>query len=138
MNSTNNKNRVLDTLFVMNDSDFICHNCNSLLFNLGEDYVKICKICKTKTSITKNTIFDNVRFGLLKAFDIAIEYYNSNYSITSVDISNKYNISQKTAWGYLNKIKENKEFIYKLIEYNSKKESEIQNMVKLKKYLINH
>lgn len=138
MNSSKNLNKENDIIYILsllNESTFKCYKCSSSEFHTGKNYVKICKTCKAKTSITKYTLFHNVRFGLIKAFKIAIEYHNSNYSITSVEISKKYKITQKTAWNFLKKVENNKDYIIKLNKYNSTSKEDIQNQIKLKKYL---
>jgi hypothetical protein len=67
-------------------------------------YIKICKSCKKKISPKKNTLFENVRFGLVTAFHIYIETKLNTEKISSVKIAERYNITQKTAWEFLNKI----------------------------------
>lgn len=107
-------------LFINNSEKFICHKCNGINFYKSIDFTKICKSCKSKTYITHNTIFHNVRFGIVKAFEITIDYYNSSYNLKSIEVSKKYNITQKTAWHFLNKIRNNKEFIELLFAHKTK------------------
>lgn len=107
-------------LFINNSENFICHKCNGTSFYKNIEFTKICKSCKSKTYITQNTIFHNVRFGIVKAFEITIDCYNSNYNLKSIEVSKKYNITQKTAWHFLNKIRNNKQFIEVLFAHKVK------------------
>lgn len=98
-------------IMLVSNDDFICYNCRSIAFYKGVDYEKICKKCKAKTSITRSTIFHNVRFGIVKAFAIADAYYKSEYTLSSYRVARNYGVTQKTAWIYLKKIMENKNYI---------------------------
>ena len=90
--------RCKNLLSLINNNDFKCLSCNSIEFYKGKDFVKICKKCKRKTFVTQNTVFHNVRFGLVKAFKILIDCYDSNYNLKSIEVSKNYNITQKTAY----------------------------------------
>ncbi len=118
-------------LFINNSEKFICHKCNGINFYKSIDYTKVCKSCKSKTYITQNTIFHNVRFGIVKAFEITIDCYTSSYNLKSTEISNKYNITQKTAWHFLNKIKNNKQFIEFLFADKTKTQLKIEEKLRL-------
>lgn len=119
-------------LLISFSNDFVCPKCGCIKYYKGFEFEKICRKCKSKISITKNTIFHNLRFGIVKAFEIANEYYNSDYSLSSVGVAKKYCITQKTAWSYLNKIKENKEFVEKIFyqPIKEKKEQKMDNKIK--------
>lgn len=120
-------------LFNNNSEKFICHKCNGIIFYNGFEFAKICKSCKSKTYITQNTIFHNVRFGIVKAFEIAIDYHNSNYTLKCIEVSKNYDITQKTAWYFLDKIRNNKEFIEVL--FANKTKSQLTNEEKLRLFL---
>lgn len=81
-----------------------------------------------KISPKKNTLFENVRFGLVTAFHIYLETKLNTEKIRSVDISERYNITQKTAWEFLNKIN-TFNFNYNIERY--KDIEELENEVKL-------
>ena len=109
-----------------------CDSCGNEEFYQGSDfiktYIKICKSCKMKISPKKNTLFENVRFGLVTAFHIYLETKLNTEKIRSVDISERYNITQKTAWEFLNKI--NTSYLsYNIERY--KNVEELENEVKL-------
>jgi hypothetical protein len=89
--------------------------CSETYF--GKDYVLICKECKSKISPYSGTIFHDVRFGIVKAFEIVLYYHSENYSVSSIKIAKKYGITQKTAYNFLMKIVNNKPFIKMIVNY---------------------
>jgi len=124
-------------LSFINNNNFNCLSCNSIEFYEGKDFVKICKKCKRKTFITQNTVFHNVRFGLVKSFKIVIDFCNSDYNLKSIEVSKKYNISQKTAYLFLDKIRNNKEFVKSLYKFKKPNKAKLILIDKLKLYLKN-
>jgi hypothetical protein len=126
-----NEENCLKFLLVNNQIDK-CDSCGNEEFYQGLDfmktYIKICKNCKKKISPKKNTLFENVRFGLVAAFHIYIETKLNIEKIRSVEIADRYNITQKTAWEFLNKINTHQ------INYNIERYKELEileNEVKL-------
>jgi hypothetical protein len=89
-------------------------------YNSEKQYEEICKKCKSKINPYSNTIFKNIRFGIVKAFEIVQYYHSENYSVSSIKIAKKYGITQKTAYNFMMKVNSNKSFITKLLD---KKES---------------
>lgn len=105
-----------------------------------KDYVKICRKCKSKISPCSGTIFHNVRFGIVKAFEIVIYYHSEKYSVSSIKIAKKYGITQKTAYNFLMKVNNNKAFIKKLLEkkeHNKPFKYETERQKKARKELEN-
>ena len=119
----------------INNNDFNCLSCNSTDCYKEKDFIKICKKCKRRTFVTQNTVFQNVRFGLVKAFQIVIDCNNSDYNLKSIDVSKKYKISQKTAYLFLSKIRNNKEFVKSLYDFKKPNESKLILIDKLELYL---
>lgn len=117
---------------LVNNQIIRCDYCGKEEFYNGADFmksfIKICKSCKKKISPQKNTLFENVRFGLVNAFHIYIETKLNTGKMSSVDIAERYNITQKTAWEFLNKINNNH------LNYNIERYKELEileNEVKL-------
>ncbi len=110
---------LIDTNF-LNPKIFNCYNCESNEYYDGKEFEKICKVCKARISVTRNTMFHNVRFGIVKAFVIADEYHKSNYSLTSAYLSKKHSISQKTIINYLKKINKNQKYISEVFNTTNK------------------
>ena len=104
-------------------NELICYKCGSDQFSSDKkNFIFRCKKCKSKISVRYNTIFHDVRFGLLKAFRIVLEYDECNYSLSSTKIAEKYSITQKTAWKFLNKIKNNEKHLTEFINSINKLE----------------
>ncbi len=99
------------------DEKFECYRCGNKQHYLNrKDYSKMCTMCKSKTMVTRDTIFHNLRFGLLKGFKIMDEMEKSDYKLSSVFISRKFGITQSTSWKFLNKVKKNKDFVSGLLD----------------------
>lgn len=75
----------------------VCYKCEMDDFYINSDYFLICKNCKSKQTVYRNTFFHNNKIGLTKTIEISIEYYLSNFKLTTVYVSKKYKISQKSA-----------------------------------------
>lgn len=121
----------LKFLFINNQIES-CDSCGKTEFYRGADFtesfVKVCKSCKKKINPKKNTLFENVRFGLVTAFHIYIEAKLNMKDISSVNIAERYNVTQKTAWKFLNKIKSSN-LNYNIERYSN--EEALNNEVKL-------
>ena len=92
-------------LYSLYKGSFNCVNCDRNQFYEAKKYVRVCSICKKKYSPAYGTVFHNVRFGLVKAFQIYIDVKYSKKKITSVEVANRYGLTQRTAWRFMNKIK---------------------------------
>lgn len=133
----NDLKRLNKILFIIsNNRSPFCSKCRNELFYLNMDYVKICQKCKNKFSLFKDTIFENVRFGKLKAINIAIEYYYSKFSLSSIYVSKKYSVTQKTAYLFLTKLRNNKIELKSFIDYNKMSNKDIDGICKLISNLI--
>ena len=109
--------------------------------------INICPDCKKKYSPTNGTIFHNLRFGLLKAFNIVEKEIENNYSSKSAEVAKEFKITQKTAWHFLSKIRNNKLEIDKLnnlyeqlgsktINLNNEKEATLKLEISYAKILL--
>ena len=65
-----------------------------------------CKKCRKHYNVKKNTIFDNSNLPLLTWFKAIKMCLNSKLGISSVKMAKNLNITQKTAWFTLMKIRE--------------------------------
>lgn len=75
----------------------VCYKCEIDDFYINSDCLLICKNCKSKQTVYRNTFFHNNKIGLTKTIEISIEYYLSNFKLTTVYVSKEYKISQKSA-----------------------------------------
>lgn len=63
-----------------------------------------CPNCSRKFSLTSGTIFDNSKLTVGEV-NYAIRLYNDNNNISSVDLSKKLRITQKSSWHLREKLK---------------------------------
>lgn len=124
-------------------NDFVCFGCGFEKYYYS-NYYRICKNCKTKISVTHNTIFHNVRFGLPKAFNILLDYWENQNTISINLISKKYKISRKTVRLFIKRIEKTNDLesiINKVKRVNyvdnskSKTSASKSNVEKLKAFL---
>lgn len=85
---------------------FDCSKCHGTTNWKGiKPYTKVCKSCRHVESVTANTLFHKVKFDLAKAFMIAFEMSTSSKGSSSVNLSKRYGINQKTAWKFMAKVR---------------------------------
>lgn len=84
---------------------FLCSKCNHTHCWEGKCYTKVCKNCRHVESATSNTLFHKVRFGLRKALFILFEMSTTTKSCSSTVLAAKYDITQKTAWLFMSKVR---------------------------------
>ena len=65
-----------------------------------------CSGCKDRFSILKNTIFENSRIGLQKWFLSMFLFTTTAKGISSIELGKKLNVTQKTAWFMLQRLRE--------------------------------
>jgi hypothetical protein len=86
----------------------------SEFYQSKKEYGLVCKNCKLKINAYAKTIFQNVRFGMVKAFNFTLYYHSEQYSISSIKMAKKFSLTQKTAYNFMKKITNNKEFVNQL------------------------
>lgn len=82
-----------------------CKRCGHDQFWAGPKLGKVCKSCRYNESVTANTLFHKVKFGLRKAFYILFEMSTTTKSVSSIVMAQKYEITQKTAWLFMSKVR---------------------------------
>ena len=83
----------------------ICKKCeNNEFYTIINNFEKTCKKCKTRYKTTYNTVFHNVRFGLLKAFHIYIDVIYEEPQPKASELARRYNLTYKTAYKFKQKI----------------------------------
>jgi|TARA_R100000479_G_scaffold174871_1_gene124277 hypothetical protein len=136
MDITKQDLRCREILFLINYSnDFICPKCNYKEFYVGSNFELICKNCAFKCEATRNTIFHNTRIGLHKYFKICVEYKKNDYCINYKVLTEKYNLSVKTAYRIIGKLKRNKTLVDEISAKYALKDSTLNKEVNLIKYL---
>jgi transposase-like protein len=84
---------------------FICKKCGHKKFIKRKDLTRTCNFCKHNESPTANTTFHKVKFGIKKAFFITFEVVNSTKSLSASQVAKRYEITRKTAWLFMHKIR---------------------------------
>jgi len=82
-----------------------CVKCdNEEFYTTIKNFEKACKKCKTRYKTTYNTLFHNVRFGLLKAFHIYIEVVYEKPQPKASELAKRHNLTYKTAYNFKQKV----------------------------------
>jgi hypothetical protein len=63
-----------------------------------------CNSCHNTVSVTSGTLFQGLKFSLLKAFYIVYYVSTSKKGISSTELSRKLELRQKTAWFFKQKV----------------------------------
>lgn len=85
---------------------FHCIKCANLNYHDGRaPYSRRCTKCGYEESVLFNTIFQNSRIPINKAFYLVYLIYTSKGNISSYQLSEKLQVRQSTCWQYAIKIK---------------------------------
>jgi hypothetical protein len=83
-----------------------CRKCSNLhYFNGHLPYSRRCTKCSYEESVTANTVFQNTRILINKAFYMVFLIYSSKGKISSHKLSEILSIRQSTCWAYSSRIK---------------------------------
>ena len=87
------------------DGVVVCPYCGGVHCKMGKDGRYLCKDCRDKFSVTVGTIFEDTKLPLRKWF-LAMYYVSSHKKgISSCQLAKDCEVSQKTAWFMLHKIR---------------------------------
>jgi hypothetical protein len=93
---------------------FSCIKCANVSYHAGRaPYSRRCTKCNYEESVLFNTIFQNNRISITKAFYIVYLMYTTKGAISSYQLSEKIGIRQSTCWQYAIRIK-------KVMDYHRK------------------
>lgn len=93
------------------EKGFVCRKCGHKHFiPIKNNFSKECSKCKYIESCTANTLFHKSKIGLRKAFHIIFEMSTFNQDVSSYDIAKRYDIQQKSAWSFMNKVRMSMQF----------------------------
>lgn len=88
------------------EKGYTCRKCgNDRFFNGHLPYSRRCGKCSYEESVTTNTIFQNSRIPITKAFYMIFLVYSTKGKISSHKLSDILAIRQSTCWSYSSKIK---------------------------------
>ncbi|MEO3407857.1 7TM diverse intracellular signaling domain-containing protein [Mucilaginibacter sp. CAU 1740] len=85
---------------------FICTRCSNTTYCAGRlPHSRRCTKCSYEESALHNTLFQNSRIPINKAFYLTYLIYSTNGTISSHQLSEKLEIRQSTCWTYAIRIK---------------------------------
>lgn len=89
------------------DDTFVCKKCGNTHYCTGRlPYSRRCSRCKYDESPTSGTMFDKCKFSLLIAFHIAFKISTKKKGMSSLELSEEYDLRQKTCWEFKWKIQQ--------------------------------
>jgi DNA-directed RNA polymerase subunit RPC12/RpoP len=89
------------------DKDYQCKKCGHTKFYKGvRPYSRRCLKCKYDESPTAGTMFDKCKFPLLLAFHIAFKISTKKKGMSTLELSQEFELRQKTCWEFKWKIQQ--------------------------------
>lgn len=89
------------------NSHFVCRKCGNNHYCKGvKPYSRRCTKCKYDESPTAGTMFDKCKFSLLIAFHIVFKISTKKKGMSSLELSEEYDLRQKTCWEFKWKIQQ--------------------------------
>lgn len=86
---------------------YVCKKCGNTHFCQGrKPYSRRCCKCKYDESPTTGTMFDKLKFSLLIAFHIAFKISTKKKGMSSLELSEEYELRQMTCWTFKWKIQQ--------------------------------
>ena len=84
---------------------FKCKKCGYTKSCKGtRPFERQCNSCHTTVSVTSGTMFQGLKFSILKAFYIVYYVSTSKKGVSSTELSRKLELRQKTAWFFKQKV----------------------------------
>jgi len=89
------------------DKEYQCRKCGHAKFYKGvKPYSRRCMKCKYDESPTAGTMFDKCKFPLLLAFHIAFKISAKKKGMSTLELSQEFELRQKTCWEFKWKIQQ--------------------------------
>lgn len=89
------------------EGGYFCKRCNNDRYCVGKrSYNRRCTKCRYDESPTAGTMFDKVKFSILKAFHIVFKISTKKKGMSSQELSNEFDLRQKTCWEFKWKIQQ--------------------------------
>lgn len=86
---------------------YICKRCENTSFCSGKrPFNKRCTRCRYDESPTAGTMFDKVKFSLLIAFHIVFKISTKKKGMSSMELSQEFELRQPTCWAFKWKIQQ--------------------------------
>lgn len=89
------------------ENGFVCRKCNYDKHYKGKKpFSKRCLRCKYDESPTTNTMFEKLKFPILIAFHIVFKISTKKKGMSSMELSNEFELRQKTCWTFKQKVQQ--------------------------------
>jgi transposase-like protein len=88
------------------EGGFSCRRCSNKTYQIRCDFSRTCNRCSHTESVTANTLFHKVKFGIRKAFFICFEMSTSTKSLSASYMGVRYGVTEKTARLFMHKVRE--------------------------------
>lgn len=85
---------------------YVCRKCGHTKSQVRKDYSRTCNICSDTESVTANTLFHKVKFGLQKAFFICFEMSTTTKSLSASQTAVRFGVRTITARMFMQKVRE--------------------------------
>ena len=88
-------------------SGFVCNKCGNTNYCVGrKPYSRRCTRCKYDESPTTGTMFDKCKFSIHLAFHLAFKISTKKKGMSSIELSNEFDLRQTTCWEFKWKIQQ--------------------------------
>lgn len=89
------------------EDGYICKKCGNTKYCKGvKPYSRRCIKCRYDESPTAGTMFDKCKFSLLTAFHIVFKIGTKKKGMSSLELSNEFELRQMTCWSFKSKIQQ--------------------------------
>lgn len=89
------------------ESGYFCKKCKSIKYCVGKKaHNRRCIKCRYDESPTAGTMFDKVKFSILKAFHIAFKISTKKKGMSSLELGREFDLRQKTCWEFKWKVQQ--------------------------------
>lgn len=86
---------------------YSCKRCGNQKYCIGKkEFNRRCTKCRYEESPTSGTMFDKVKFSILIAFHIVFKIATKKKGMSSLELSQEYELRQKTCWEFKWKIQQ--------------------------------
>jgi len=87
------------------EKGYVCKKCkNDTYYNGKKPSSRRCLKCKYDESPTTNTMFEKLKFPILIAFHIVFKISTKKKGMSSIELSNEFELRQKTCWSFKQKV----------------------------------
>ena len=99
--------RYLSEIKWSSESPYKCKKCSNSKYGKGKKpYSRRCTKCNYDESPTAGTMFDKLKFSLLVAFHIVFKISTKKKGMSSLELSEEFELRQKTCWEFKWKIQQ--------------------------------